>query len=280
MKVCIVAMIALGLLACASAPPAPEITAPTLAYVIPPVNPATYLIADTTRVAVEAQDGRNLNTTAAVRARAAVGMHLDSIGMLASVRLVSVSGAFEAAGTVTTRVDSADVPSGATLLRMSARGVDSTMHAPHMSRELLRVTGGGSFFHHFFTRLPGGPAEPGYVWTDTVTLHDDAAGIQSRTRTIMTSSLQGDTVIDGRTVRVIASRLATLIELQGVVDGMQVRQQLTGTGTARTLWDDEQGLLLLREETSTTKGTLDLPALEMRGVPVQANTRRLLRLQP
>lgn len=280
MKICTVAMIALGLLACASAPPAPETTAPTLAYVIPPVNPATYLITDTTRVAVEGSDGRNLNTTAALRARAALGMHTDSIGMLASVRLLSVSGAFDAAGTVTTRVDSADVPAGAALLRMSGRGVDSAMHAPHMSRELLRVTGGASFFQHFFTRLPDAPVEPGYVWTDTVTHQDDAAGVQSRSRTIMTSSLQGDTVVEGRTVRVIASRLATTIELQGVVDGMQVRQQLTGTGTARTLWDDEQGLLVRREETSMASGTLDLPALDMRGVPVQASTRRLLRLLP
>lgn len=277
MRTCIVAIIAFGLIACASAPPPPPVTAPTLAYVLPPVNPARYALADTSRIAIEAPGGRDLNTMIALQATADLGMHVDSAGMLASVRLQSVSGSFEAGGQVTLQVDSADTPSGAALVRMSGRGPDSTMHTPGMSSALTRVAG-AAIFRNFFVRLPGRAIEPGIVWTDTLTFEDDGYGVRSTTRIVVSSSFQGDTTVGGRLLRVIASRLATVIEVQGVVDGMEVRQNLVGSGRATTLWDDARGLLVAREERSTASGTMDMPVLGTGAVPVQAHSHRVLTL--
>lgn len=276
MRICIVAIIACGLIACASAP-APTSTAPTLAYVLPPVNPARYALADTSRIAIEAPGGRNLNSLVALQAIADLGMHVDSVGMLASVRLQSVNGRVEAGGQVTLQVDSSDTPSGAALVRMTGRGPDSTMHSPGMSSALTRA-GGASIFRSFFVRLPGGTIEPGAVWTDTMTFEDDGYGVRSTTRVIASSTVQGDTMVDGRLLRVIASSIATAVELQGVVDGMEVRQSLVGSGQATTLWDDTRGLLVAREEHSTASGTMEMPVLGTGAVPVQVQSHRVLTL--
>ncbi len=277
MRRCIAALLIAGTGACASAPRA---TAPTLAYAMPPVNPALYELTDTTRVRVEADRGRNLDTTIGLTARAHVGTHVDSAGLLASVRLATVRGTIAVGDQVTLQADSASLPTGAALLRLGGRGIDSTMHVPGMPRSLARIIGGESFFHHFFVRLPGGPTVPGTEWTDTVSLTDEGAGVTSRTRTVVVSTLRGDTTIDARVLRVIDSRITTTIEVDGIVDGMQVSQRLIGAGTAVSLWDEPASMLVAREETLTANGTMDLPVAGLRGAPVASTTRRVLRLVP
>ncbi len=279
MRACIVALVAVGLAACASTPAQPT-NAPTLAYALPPVNPARYAIADTTRVALATPDGRNLNTTIALAGQADLSVHVDSVGLLSSVRLQAVTGLFQVGNQVSLQVDSTDLPTGAALFRLSDRGVDSTMHTPGMSMELIRVAGGGSFFQHFFVRLPGGATETGATWTDTLTLNDDGAGVRSRTRVVVTSTFVGDTTIDAMVLRVIGSRLSINVDVQGVVDGVQVSQRLIGTGDATTLWDDARDLLVAREETGVASGTMDMPTIGMSSVPVQARYRRVIRLVP
>lgn len=277
MRRCIVALLFLAIAACASAP---RVTVPTLAYAVPAVNPASYTVADTTSVLVRGGRGQSLNTTIALLARATVGMHVDSTGMLASIRLESVDGTFQAGDSVAFRVDSSAVPSGAALLRMSRSGADSTMHLPSVGRALTRFIGGESFYYQFFPRLPGGTVAAGTVWTDTLRLSDEGAGVQSRTETIVSSSLTGDTAIDGRVLRVIVSRFTTSVDVNGIVDGMQVSQRLVGSGEATTLWDESASLLFSREETVTSTGTMDLPGANLRSVPVEARTRRVVRLLP
>ncbi len=276
MRRCIVALLLLGSPACASAPRA---VAPTLAYAVPAVNPATYSVADTTTVAVRGGRGRSLDTSLGLAARAVIGMHTDSAGMLASIRLEAVDGTFQAGGAVASQVDSSSVSSGSALLRMGPTGPDSTRYLPNLATALSRFIGGESFYYHFFARLPGGTAAPGTVWTDTLALTDAGGGVESRTETIISASFLGDTIINGRTLRVIASRFTSSVVLSGIVDGMEVSQRLVGTGEATTLWDDAASLMFSREETITSTGTMDLPAAGLRAVPVEARTRRVVRLQ-
>lgn len=267
-----------ALAACASAPPAPP-PAPTLAYALPVVNPASYVFTDTTAIVTEAP-GRTVDTRIEVQARADVGVHVDSLGLLASVRIRDVDGQVEAAGKVSAAADSGAVPADVALLRLAPQGVDSLAHAPYLPPALARVVGGEYFFHGFFVRLPGAAIEPGVAWTDTLTLADEAAGLASRTRSIVSSVLQGDTVVDGRTLRVIASRIALSISVQGVTDGARVEQELTGTADAVTFWDDERNLLVWREERGIAEGAMTLPDLGLTGLPVRATVHRTLRLQP
>ncbi|HEX6308691.1 MAG TPA: hypothetical protein VFZ69_10915 [Longimicrobiales bacterium] len=282
MKRCIAAFVAPALAvctlaACASTPAAAPPAAPTLAYVLPPVNPADYVFTDTTAIVTEAP-GRVVDTRIEVATRVTVGFHVDSAGMLASVRIAEVAGQVQSDGKQLAGADSAAVPADVALLRLTAAGVDTLTHAPYMRPGLARILGGDSFFHGFFVRLPGMQIEPGVAWTDTLALTDEAGGLTSTTRSIVSSSLQGDTTIDGRIVRVIASRIALTISVRGVVDGSRVEQELTGTADATTFWDDERGLLVWREERGTASGTMTLPELGLTGLPVRATAHRTLSL--
>jgi hypothetical protein len=279
MRSCFVAILALGSAACAGAPVAAPV-APTLAYALPAVNPATYLITDTTRILVTAPGERSVETTIALRGRVLLGVHVDSVGLLASVRFDSVSGAFTVGAERSMTLDSADLPVDAVMLRLAADGADSLLVTPVFSAALSRISGGPSFVRHLFVSLPGRAVVPGTVWTDTLTLTEEDEGVRSTTRAIVTSVLQGDTAIDGHTVHVIASSIAMSIEVSGVVDDLEVVQHLTGTSTAQTLWDDVRSLLVQREEHGTASGTMDLPALGVTGVPVRASIHRTIGLLP
>lgn len=279
MRSCFVAILALSAAACASTPVVAP-AAPTLAYALPAVNPARYLVADTTRILVDAPGERTVETMIALRTQALLGVHVDSAGLLASVRLDSLSGAFVVGQEASMVLDSADAPQDALLLRLAAGGADTLIAAPVFTRELTRIIGGPSFANHLFVPLPGAAVPVGTAWTDTLTLTEEDAGVRSTTTAIISSVLQGDTVIDGHTLQVIASSIATAIDVSGVVDNLDVSQELTGTSTALTLWDDTRSLLFRREETGSAAGTMDLPGLGVSGVPVRASMRRTVELLP
>lgn len=279
MKSCYVAILALSAAGCASAP-APAPAAPTLAYALPAVNPARYLVADTTRILVDAPGERTVETMIALRTHVLLGVHVDSAGMLASVRLDTLSGAFVVDAQPTMMLDSADAPVDAVLLRLMPGGADTLIAAPVFTAELTRIIGGPSFANHLFVPLPGGAVTVGTTWSDTVTVTEEDAGIRSTTSAVISSVLQGDTVIDGHTLQVIASSIATTIDVSGVVDNLDVSQRLTGTSTALTLWDDTRSVLFRREETGTATGTMDLPGIGVSGVPVRASLRRTVELMP
>ena len=277
----ITAALAALLAACATTAPQPPTPAAQLAYGLPALNPATYELADTSNIQLETPGMGNVNTLIAFRTTAALGVHPDSAGTVASVRLTSLAGTFSNPAAGDMAVDDAVAPKDAALLVLAPTGAQSIRSAPVLTPEALRILGGNGVFHEFFVSLPGDTVSLGATWTDTLIVADSTLGVNSHSTSVVSSVWQRDSVLaDGSNVHVIAASIATTTTIDGLVSGVEVRQRLNGTSTARLLWDSARNLLVSRDEQGTVAGTLDLPASNVTALPVRGTFARRLRLLP
>jgi hypothetical protein len=135
------------------------------------------------------------------------------------------------------------------------------------------------FFRSFFVQLPDGGVRPGDVWVDTVHTSDSEAGTVVSVDDVVTSTFVRDTVVDGRTLAVIATSAQRAVNISGSSDGVPIAQRLTGPGNGRALWDVERGLLVERSESWELSGSFDLPQMGISGLPVSAHRSGKLALK-
>src|SRR5690606_4943953 len=149
-----------------------------------------------------------------------------------------------------------------------------------LSASMREVLGGpSSMARALFVRLPGRVVQPGATWVDTARVAEESEGLSSMFEAVVTSTWAGDTAVAGRTLRVIRTRSAVRLDVQGVTQGVEIRQRLTGESSGAVLWDAERRLLVAREEDAVLNGTMELPAMGMQGIAVRSRSRTRLALR-
>jgi hypothetical protein len=121
------------------------------------------------------------------------------------------------------------------------------------SAQLFDPTG---LAHTLFPRFPAEPVVAGVRWSDTLQYESDAGGAFSRTRSVITYTAAGDTVVDGRSYLLIRGESADQLQQSGTNAGTNFSQELSGTGTHRYLWDRGAGLLHSSRVEGTLQGTM------------------------
>jgi hypothetical protein len=107
---------------------------------------------------------------------------------------------------------------------------------------------------------------------------DEAEGMTTTNQIIVRSTLAGDSTVGGRQLKLIRSEATIHTTMGGSVQGMEIRQRLEGTTTATSLWDPARGVLVERIEFQNSNGTMDMPSMNMTGIPVTARGKGILRL--
>jgi hypothetical protein len=130
-----------------------------------------------------------------------------------------------------------------------------------------------------FVRLPGRAVPSGTSWTDTVSINEETAGMSTAVRSIVISTLRGDTTVAGARLLVIDSNIDATQQVSGNNQGVEVRQNIAGTSNAVTLWDPARGVLVERREEGVLTGTMELPAMGMSGLPVNVRQSQVIRLR-
>ena len=267
----------LGLAACAGpgAPGAPGNAA--LAY-HPGDDAHTYLFADTTAFAIEAG---GMGTMRVLSAQSGVAEVAFAPGedVMATIRLLDYSARFENPNQGATTVDERAVD-GAWVVRVTPRGQPTVVDSPAISVAGREIIGVESAVRPFFVYLPGRPASAGASWVDTVSVTEAHADAISTARSIITSTLEGDTIVDRRRLLVISTISETTLEVEGSSGGVEIFQSLSGATRGRVLWDADRGVLVDRVEEGRLDGTLELPGMGFGGLPVEATVRRTARLSP
>jgi len=272
---------ALSLLAAAcssgGAPGTPAPGGAGLAYSMPTSGALHYDVADTAIVTMDVM-GQSVQVT--VQSQAVIGLSLDraGAGLAGTLTFESLSG--EATNTMGPgmTVSDADKP-GPTSLTIDPRGAITVTARPEMSSTLQQVLGSESYVHRMFVRLPGRAVTPGTSWTDTVSISEPTAGMSTSVRTVVTSTLRGDTMVAGARLLVIDSKLATQQKVSGTNQGVEIQQTITGNTTAVTLWDPARGVLVERRESGALTGSMDLPAMGMSGLPLNVRQSQIVRLR-
>ena len=273
------AALLLALTACAGGPAPDDIGAHPLRYDVPAENPATYAFTASTEFSIGAGPIGTMRVASEQAGVAELTFRVDTAGLASAIRIVEFSGRFENPNQGGVEVDGSDIDGGWTV-RVDDRGRVDVVGAPDLSPAARDIAGPESLVRPFFALLPGRASEPGAVWIDTVSTTERTGDTTARWRSVVRSTLTGDTVVGERWLLVIHTESATTMEREGSSGGVEVIQRLAGTTRGTILWDPVAALLVARTEGGRLEGTLALPATGFSGLPVSGTVRRSVTLLP
>ena len=183
-----------------------------------------------------------------------------------------------ATGTVESFSASMNSPMGSQDLQPEVEGSYEWLLGPAGVAEVMSIpTAGGpagqatwlaSVGHDLFFSLPGGAAEVGDSWTDTLSWSEARSLAETENSVVYTLTLTGESVVDGRAMATL--EIAGELTISGTVQaaGMAMDQTLAGSVAGVALWDFERGRFhsveLSREYSGTMNSNSLLGALPMR----------------
>ncbi|NIP81774.1 MAG: hypothetical protein GWM90_22165, partial [Gemmatimonadetes bacterium] len=199
-------------------------------------------------------------------------------GLRASVRFSRFRAAFRNPGQGAVAVDE-DAIGGAFGVELSPRGAVEVVDTPPLDPALLDLTGPVRMVRPLFVPLPGSVQEPTATWVDTLTTAEESGETRSRSISVVTSMLAGDTVVAGSRLVRIRTRTETSRHVTGRAGGVELEQQVRAATEGEVLWDAALGMLVRRTEAGTLEGTLELPGLGVGAVPVRGRVSRAITLR-
>lgn len=250
---------------------------PGLAYGIPDPNPATYEFADTATFSIQAGGMGTLDVRVLQAGLAELDFRGSPTGLEVVVRVPRYSASFENPTQGASRADESGIH-GPFTIALDHRGGLEVADTPSLSDAVLDIAGPESLVRPLFVHLPAREVAEGARWVDTVTTVEETDGTRSRGRTIITSTLAGDTLIQGERMLVIETESESEIEMSGTSGGTRLQQRLTGTTRGRIVWDPARRLLIERRDSGSLRGTLDLPEMGVAGLPVEGTVARRVSL--
>jgi len=258
--------------ACASAPPA-DVPVPEtgVAFAYRPVTAATYVFTDS--AVFEMQFG---NVSFAAAGTASIDLATVPEGIRLNARLVDFRGAFNGPTGASTADESG--VKGPFQWTMSTSGQIIDKKLPEMTDDFEQISRSGDPLRSLVIPLPRTPILRGASWTDTIVVRESGETSVDN-RAVVTSTWTGDSLVAGRTLRVIRSTMDNDLNITASTGGMTVSQKLKGSTRATTLWDPDRGLPVERVSTSDLSGTLDVAEAGMSGIPVKARLTSRLRMQ-
>lgn len=274
------ALLAVGLGACSgSQPGAPAPSATTLGYSMPALNPVEYTASDTARIDIEIQPGMAMEQTMGQtsRVRLTFAPAMGTAGNLSvSATYVDFAAFAESSMTPRQEIDGSALE-GEFVLSLTPEGEVDQVSGPELPEVMQGMTmGGENLFADFFVRLPNRMVQPGESWTDTISSIEEEEGGRSENETIIVSTFRGDTTVAGRTLWIIDAAKTSHVLVEGNMQGMDMRNELSGTINQRSLWDPARRVVQSATATGEMTGTVDIPSAGMAAIPISvSNTRRI-----
>ena len=271
-RVPVTAIATVSLAACGGGPSGP----PGLAYGLPSPTSVSYVMTDTSLMDIDA-GGQAMQATmgsaatfGATFARAADGVQvsLEVRDLVATMGNPMGSQSADESGIT-----------GPLVVRLDRRGAVTVISQPQLTETA------GQFFqplgvaHGMFPRLPGRAAAVGESWTDTIT-YEGAQGPGSvKALSVMTYTVAGDTLVEGRSLVKIAVKGTSESSATGVITGMDFTQAVAGSLTGWVLWDQQRSLVVESYGDSEGRGTMEVSAAPF-PLGLRVRTQSRMKLQP
>lgn len=248
-----------------------------LAYGPPDPDPVTYTFDDTTAVTIEGGTGP-MEVVTAYSGTAELDFREWPRDRRVAVRFPRFRGSFRDPTRARSVVDESAID-GVFAVRLDPGGQVAVVDTPALADPLPDIVGPEALIRTLFVHLPAASVDVGATWADTVTTAEQMAGTRRATRSVIVSTLAGDTIVDGRRLLVIRTEAENTVRVTGVSGGVEVEQQLTGVTEGTTLWDDRSHRLVERWARGSLEGTLVFPGVEMAPLPVRAVRHGVVRLR-
>ena len=269
-------LLLLGLTACAG----PGGTSPGggLLYRIPETPSVVYLTGDTSDIQIDAgpmgslrMRGTGTATMGVTFARSEGGVQVTATFQELNARLSNPMGGAQTA-------TAADVQ-GDLVFTMDERGRTAVVSLPETKGAAGQLANPQGMVYEFFPLLPGGRVNPGDTWTDTLHYKLEVDEGDTESTSIMTYTLQGDTVVNGRSLLHITMVGKGDVIGSGVTEGMEVLQVFSGDIEGTILWDPALSLYVAGFFERDMSGTVEGPAAGMPPMPMTVTGKSHVRLQ-
>jgi hypothetical protein len=259
-----------SLAACAGA----GVGVPTLAYRVPNPPVVGYLVADTSRVDVEAAgQGFELGMSASARWR--MEFVPADADMQVTATLLALAARVANPVTIAQTADES-VVSGPVVFTMDPRGQATIVSLPVLSPPAaFQVVSGAKIAHAFFPRLPGRVVSARDGWVDTVAYATEEGGAGTTMRMVIRYTAVGDTVVGGATYFLVRTKGTSEQSATGVISNTDFSQTVAGTTEGYFLWDNAAGVLHALEYRSELSGTMQVAILP---VPLDMRVRGIFRI--
>ncbi|MCY3676559.1 MAG: hypothetical protein OXH66_03050 [Gemmatimonadetes bacterium] len=245
-----------------------------LAYDVPTPPMATFHMTDTMVVTISTpmgdmavNNGTDL-TLAMTFERAAEGVRV-----MGSVEHFEASSENPMMGTQS--IDGDDV-SGTLEYVIGRRGDVEVTSLPELPAAAAQMSPFASLARELLPPLPDAVVEPGGMWVDTVTWTADIESMETTSTGILTYTLVGDTLVEGRTLLNLAVSGEVSADAEGSVAGMAMTQTMAGSTTGFILWDAERGLPAYQSE-SEMEGSMSAAGMPPFSMMVTGTTTVTLR---
>jgi len=246
-----------------------------LAYDVPEPPMATFQMTDTMVVTISTPMG-----DMAVNTGTDLTMAMTFERAVEGVRLMGSVEHFEAFSrdpmTGTQSVDGDDV-SGTLEYVIGRRGDVEITSLPELPAAAAQMSPFAALAYQLLPPLPDAVVEPGGMWVDTVTWTADIESMETTSTGILTYTLVGDTLVEGRTLLNFAVSGDVSADAEGNVGGMAMTQSMAGSTAGFILWDAERGLPAYQESERDLEGSMSAAGMPPFSMFVSGTTRVTLR---
>jgi hypothetical protein len=248
-----------------------------LMYQVPDPPTLRYVTGDTTNIDVDAgamgsmrMRSTNVATVRFAFERTAAGLQVTATFEELDARMTQPMGGAQTA--------SAEDVEGPLVFTMTKEGDAQVVTMPELSGAGGSLANPHVFAYEFFPRLPGGVVNPGEMWTDTIDYDADLPDGSVSSTSVLTYTLRGDTVVDGRDLLWVTYEGDADVVGQAVTQGMDVTQTFSGQVEGIFFWDPIQAMMVWGESSHDMDGTVDVPAAGTPPMPMTARGTSHIRL--
>lgn len=272
--------VTLTLGACGAQPEAPVPAATELGYTMPAANPIAYDAADTARVNIHLAPGQSMEQTMGQNStvRLTFAPVVGTAGNLSVTAAYVDYGAFMESSMMPREDIGSEGVEGDFVLSLTPEGELELISGPDLPDAVEQMAMGDNRFADLFLRLPNEVVTPGATWTDTVRTDEETEEAHTTNETIVVSTFRGDTTIGGGTLWIIESTKTMNVVVEGEMQGMTMRNELSGSMAERALWDPARRLLYSSQSSGSMSGTVSVPSAGMNDIPLDVTTVRYIRL--
>lgn len=168
-------------------------------------------------------------------------------------------------------VDADDI-GGQLVFTMDERGRSTVSESFDVQAEAAQMVGSKALAFDLFPRFPQGVPTPGMSWVDTVDVEEEG-DFTATQRMIVTWTMAGDTVVDGRTLVRLDHESQVEMSTIGEQQGMSMSQDMSGTASGWTLWDPNASMTFAAYTETDLGGVVSVDVAGAGDMAIQLSSR-------
>jgi hypothetical protein len=226
-----------------------------LAYTLPDLAAVTYVVGDTADMDIDAGgESMQARTTSSMTVETSFARSDEGVQVWLGVQELR---ARQSTPMGTLDADGSGID-GPLVFSLDREGNATVVSLPDVSGDAVQFFQPLAVAHSLFPGLPGRAASVGESWTDTVRFEGEQSGGTVSSSTVLEYTLVGDTVLDERSLVRLDFQGTSDVAANGVIQGSDFSQSVSGNISGWILWDHQRNLLVEAHNRSDARGSMEI----------------------